>query len=113
MIREAARSEAVADHIHRRAAAVGDLIERQRQPVCAAVRSRIGAIRRLVSGRRAAPLQPSMFDTRAEVAAARIDDISAHLDLALANREASVASPLATDRVAVQPIAIWQAGTQK
>jgi superfamily II DNA or RNA helicase len=107
LMRAAPGSPVLIEHVRRCSMANGADIERQRQPLCSAIESRIGEIRRHLGERRVTAVQGSLFDSRAEQAAARMTATTARLDEALAGRLAVVASPLVEHGVAIRPVAIW------
>ena len=82
-------------------------IERDLQPLRVRVAARITAIRAHVTRERRREIQQSLFDRRAEEVAARADESASRLDMALARRHASVASPATVEGVAARLVAVW------
>ena len=84
-----------------------DAVARDLQPLRNRVASRLRAIRAEVAAERAREIQQSLFDRRADDRAAHADERASRFDIALARREASIASPVTLEGVAARLVAVW------
>jgi hypothetical protein len=82
-------------------------IARDLQPLRDHVAARITAIRAHVARERRREIQQSLFDRRAEDVAARAEEAASRLDMALARRQAGIASPATLEGVAARLVAVW------
>jgi len=84
-----------------------DAVARDLQPLRDKIAARITAIRAQVAAERAREIQQSLFDRRAEDEAAHADEAASRLDMALARRQASLASPVTLEGLAARLVAVW------
>lgn len=84
-----------------------DAVARDLQPLRDRVGARLMAIRNQAAAERTREIQRSLFDRRAEDVAAHAGEVASQLDLSLARRQASIASPITLDGVAARLVAVW------
>ena len=82
-------------------------VARDLQPFRSRVAARIAAIRTHIAAQRTREIQQSLFDRRAEDAAAHAGAAASRLDMALARTQASIASPVTLEGIAVRLVAVW------
>ncbi len=82
-------------------------VARDLTPLRDKVAARITSIRAQVARERTREIQQSLFDRRAEDVAAHAGEAASRLDMALARRQASVASPATLEGVAARLVAVW------
>jgi hypothetical protein len=99
--------ERVAATVRSDAGALCDAVARELRPLRKAVTTRLAAIRGHVAAERTREIQQSLFDRRAEDAAAHAAAAASRFDMTLARRQASIASPATLEGVAARLVAVW------
>jgi superfamily II DNA or RNA helicase len=103
-------SDALRASVRKQAEATCSAIEDDLTPLRRAIATRIAGIRSQVASERACEVQRSLFDRRADVAAARVDETANTLDSALVRRRLSVDSRVRPEAVRERLAAVWPAG---
>jgi superfamily II DNA helicase RecQ len=82
-------------------------IARDLKPLQDHVAARITSIRAHLAGERRREIQQSLFDRREQDVAAHANGVASRLDMALARRQASVASPATVEGATARVVAVW------
>ena len=95
--------------VHEQVARTCNAIQHELTPLCAAITPRIASIQSQIASERARELQRSLFDRRADVAAAHATDTAKVLDAALTRRQISIESRVRPDAARERLAAVWPA----
>lgn len=95
--------------VHEHVQRTCDAIQQELTPLCNAITTRIASIQSQIASDGRRELQRSLFDCRADVAAAHANDTATILDTALRRRQLSVESRVRPDAARERLAAVWPA----